>query len=199
MSSRASDIILATIGPRQQERVFMFHFAQNAFLTLGVAMFCQAVALAAEPEAKTATPERAVSVDTARDRAVLLHNVYTATLFVMHDRYFHEERAIVPARALEDVFEELSKTSRVKSRWISVNTKPMSLNHEPKTEFEKEAARILGEGKESFELIKDGYYHRAASIPLGEGCISCHTGFFANAPKTPRYAALVFRIKVRAD
>ena len=40
------------------------------------------------------TPEDVprVSVAVARDRAKLLHEVYVATLHVMHDRYFHSGR-----------------------------------------------------------------------------------------------------------
>jgi hypothetical protein len=165
--------------------------AAAAALALGI----EAALLANEPKKDRADPPP-VSIEVARDRAQLLHNVYSATLHVMHERYFHDERAIVPARALEDVFEEMSQQSHVKARWISINTKPMSIHHEPKTEFEKHAAKAIGDSGESQEQIKDGYYYRAAPIPLGGGCISCHTGFFAGAPKSPRYAALVLKIKV---
>jgi hypothetical protein len=75
----------------------------------------------------------------------------------------------------------------------------MSIQHEPKTAFEKSAAKAIGEGRESLEQVQDGYYYRATPIPLGGGCISCHTGFFAGAPKSPRFAALVLRIKVQDE
>src|SRR5690349_1357010 len=81
----------------------------------------------AEPEGASADTSR-VTVEIARDRARLLHDVYSSTLHVMHERYFHDERAIVPARALEDVFADLARQSKVKARWISVNTKPMSVS-----------------------------------------------------------------------
>lgn len=146
--------------------------------------------------AETVADESRVSVEVARDRAKVMHDVYSATLEVMHDRYFHDERAIVPARALEDVFAELDKQSHVKARWISVNTKPMSIQHEPKSDFEKKAAEAIAAGKSELELVENGYYQRAGAIPLSAGCVSCHTGFFSGAPKSPRFAALVIRIPI---
>jgi hypothetical protein len=153
-----------------------------------------AVMVRAEGEEKDSQPRVAVSV--ARDRAKVMHDVYAATLEVMHDRYFHDDRAIVPARALEDVFAELAKQSAVKANWIAVNTKAMSINHEPKTNFEKQAATELAAGKDEYELIEKGVYQRAAPIALTGGCVSCHTGFFSGAPKSPRFAGLVITIPV---
>ena len=149
----------------------------------------------AEPVAPVEDAKQ-VSVETARDRAVLLQNVYVATLHVMHERYFHDERAIVPARALEDVFKELDRQSKVNARWISVNTKPMSISHEPKSAFEKQAAKEIADGKETVELVENGLYQSAVAIPLSSGCVSCHTGFFGGQPKSPRYAALVISMPV---
>jgi hypothetical protein len=148
------------------------------------------------PGAPADTPER-VPVEVARDRAKLMHRVYAATLDVMHDRYFHGDRAMVPARAMEDVFMDVARGSEIKARWISVNTKAMSLNHEPKSEFEKQVAKRIGDGEESVETTDQGYYWRAAAIPLGDGCISCHTGFFTGPPKSPRYAALIIGMPIR--
>lgn len=155
---------------------------------------------AAEPPGKAGDSSVAasprVSVEVARDRAKLLHEVYTATLDVIHERYFHGERAVVPARALEDVFAEVERKYNVEARWIAVNTKAMSLNHEPKGEFEKDAAAALAKGETEFERIEKGEYRRAAPILLHAECVSCHTAFFTQVPKTPRYAGLIIRLPV---
>jgi hypothetical protein len=168
--------------------------------------FSIASRLPAEEPASTktadATPEIApvsVAVAVARDRAQLLHDVYTSTLEVMHARYFHGERATVPARALEDVFADMDRKSQVQARWIAVNTKAMSLNHEPKSEFEKRAAAELAKDKEEFEQIENGVYRRAAPIALHADCVSCHTAFFTQPPKTPRFAGLIISMPVKAD
>jgi len=140
--------------------------------------------------------EGAVSVATARQNAKLMHNIYASTLETMHHHYFRVNRAILPARALEEVFEDIEAQSKVKAKWIAVNTKAMSVNHEAKSAFEKKAAAALTAGKEEFELVEDGYYRRAAAIPLGAGCVRCHTGHFGGEPKSPRFAALVISVPV---
>lgn len=140
-----------------------------------------------------------VTIEVARDRAKVMHSVYEATLDVMHHRYFHRERSVVPARAMEDVFSEMKRQLQIEARWISVNLKPMSIDHEPVSEFEKLAAREIADGKTELDLIEDGYYRRAGVIPLGSGCVSCHAGLFKEANRTPKYAALVISVPIASD
>jgi len=147
-------------------------------------------------EVAEAAESKRVTVEVARDHAKLMHSIYKATLDVMHDRYFHADRAVVPARAMEDVFLELKRQSDVQARWISANLKPMSVSHKPETKFEKQAAKEIGNGKPDVEIVEDGFYRRAGAIPIGSGCISCHSGFFKNPSKKPKFAALVISIPV---
>lgn len=177
-------------------------------------VLCIAVGLCAEPPESEATNAKSnvsqgsksnvedkarVSVVVARDRAQLMHDLYAATLDVMHERYFHGDRAIVPARALEDVFSEIKRRSHVDARWISVNLKAMSLNHEPTSDFEKRAAKEIANGKAELEIVEDGYYRRAGAIRLGDGCISCHLGFSQDISKTPRFVGLVISVPINSD
>jgi hypothetical protein len=140
-----------------------------------------------------------VSIAVARDRAQLMHDIYSATLDVMHERYFHGDRAMVPARAMEDIFSEIEQKSNTQARWISVNLKAMSVDHEPHSAFEKQAARELARGKTEVESIADGYYRRAGAIPLTRGCISCHGGFFKAPSKKPKFAGLVISIPIHNE
>ena len=140
-----------------------------------------------------------VSLETARDRARILHASHLATLEAMHKFYFRTDHAVLPARAMEDVFADMAKETKVRARWISVNTKAMSVQHEPKSEFEKEAAAVLSDGKKEFEQVKNGYYHRAGGIPLGNGCVHCHTKLFGGMPNSPRFAGLVISIPVTTE
>jgi hypothetical protein len=149
-------------------------------------------AVAAQPD----DSEKRVTVAEARERAKLMHNIYAATLDVMHHHFFRRDRSVLPARAMEDVFAEMDKQSNIKAGWISVNTKAMSIHHEPKNDFEKQAAKAIAAGKGEFELVEKGYYHRAGAIPLGAGCVSCHTGFFAKTPQTQRFAGLVISVPI---
>ena len=157
--------------------------------------------LHADPPAgkeKAAAPagEQRVSVAVAKDRAKLMHGIYGATLDVVHHHYFRRDRAVLPARALEDVFAEIDRQSNIQTRWIAVNTPAMSIDHEPGTAFEKKAAEELAAGKAEYVRVEKGYYHRAAPIPLGTGCVGCHTRSFTEPPKTPRLAGLVISIPV---
>jgi hypothetical protein len=93
---------------------------------------------------------KGVTVAEARERAKLMHNIYAATLDAMHHHFFRRERSVLPARAMEDVFAEMEKQSKIKAGWISVNTKAMSINHEPKNDFEKQAAKAIAAGKGEF-------------------------------------------------
>jgi hypothetical protein len=130
-----------------------------------------------------------------------MHDIYETTLDVMHRHFFRSDRSVLPARAMEDVFSEMARQSSVQARWISVNTKAMSIHHEPETDFEKQAAQEIAAGKENFELVEKGYYQRAGRIPLGVGCVGCHTKLFSS-PSTstsPRFAGLVIRIPVNDE
>jgi len=172
------------------------------FVPLGfVGLLGVAVVNSADPSAPaSASPvakEQAATVDSARERAKLVHQIYATTLDVMHERYFRNDRSTIPARAMEDVFAEVARTTKIDARWIGVNAKTMGINHEPKDEFEKSAARAIGTGKEEYEAIENGIYRRAEGIPLAVGCLTCH-GSFGMVPKTPRFAGLVINIPLEA-
>ena len=140
-----------------------------------------------------------VPVEVARDRAKIMHDVYEATLDVIHHRYFHRDKVVVPARAMEDIFSAIKRQSDIEARWISVNLKAMSVDHEPESEFEKKAAKVIADGKSELDVVEDGYYRRARAIPLSGGCVSCHAGLFKDATTTPKYAALVISVPVITD
>ena len=167
-------------------------------------VLCTAVSLQADPptaegKPKSATPkpaEERVTVAEARRQARLMHQMHSATLAVLHHHYFRREGAVLPARAMEDMFEELEEQSKIKARGIAVNTPPMSINHKPESPFEKKAAEEIAAGKDEYERVEDGQYKRAGVIPLGLGCVGCHTKLFQTTAKTPRFAGLVISIPV---
>jgi hypothetical protein len=149
------------------------------------------------PQAPTAEGVERVSVAEARARARLMHQIYAASLDAIHHYYFRSERPTLPARALEDVFAEINDQSRIQTRWIAVNTPAMSINHEPRSDFEKKAAAQLAAGKPDYDRVEDGFYRRAGAIPLGAGCVGCHTRFATAPTRTPRFAGLVISIPVK--
>jgi len=58
------------------------------------------------------------------------------------------------------------------------------------------AAKAIAAGKGEFEVVEDGYYRRVGAIPLGAGCVNCHTGFFSKSPQTQRFAGLVISVPI---
>ena len=178
-------------------------------------LFAAGVSFGQEASGGTSAPERkdqpavpapapakageSAAVAAARERAKLLHDVYSTTLDVMHRHYFRPERAVLPARAMEDVFEDMAMLSKDKVRWIAVNTPAMSIQHKPSTEFEKKAAAELSAGKEEYELVENGVYQRAGAIPLRLSCVGCHTKHLSGPVKSPRFAGLVISIPLKAE
>ena len=152
-------------------------------------------AIAAAPSAA----ELEATVTAARERAKLLHDVYSTTLDAIHHHYFRRDDSVIPARAMETVFEGMAGLSGTMANWISVNTPAMSTDHKPRTEFEKTAAAELTAGKEAYELVGKHFYRRAARIPLGSNCIGCHAGMLATTNKSPSWAALVISIPLHAE
>lgn len=138
-----------------------------------------------------------LTLEVARDRATVMQEVYVATLDMLHQRYFHRDRSLLPARAMHDIFDQLERRSHVQARWISASLPPMSNDHKPESEFEKRAAKEITAGSPQLEILEDGYYRRAVAVPLGGGCVGCHQGRARN-PSKQHFAGLVVSIPVRA-
>jgi len=137
-----------------------------------------------------------LSIDQARDRARLLHDVSIAALESMHRTYFQREKSIIPSFVMEDVFGQVKRQWKVEAHWIAVNMKAMSVDHEPKTPFEKQAAREIAAGETAYEEIENGIYRRAGAVPLGAACVNCHGGFFRDPGNAPKYAGLVISLRI---
>ena len=140
---------------------------------------------------------RLISVDEARERARILHDVYEATLRTIHSRYFKENSGVpIPSRAMEEVFSRVTRRTKVKARWIAVNSQAMDLDHEPADDFEKAAVRVLSAGGQEFEQVENGMYRRATPIALLDSCLKCH----APPPirvTNARFAGLVIAMPVK--
>jgi hypothetical protein len=149
----------------------------------------------AADDAKKPAPE--LTVEEARRQAKLLHSTYEATLHTVHREYFREaSRTPVPARVLEDIFDWVDQETQGETRWISVNTEAMSIEHNPKSEFEKQAAKVLATGEEEFEQIESGMYRRAGAITLFASCLRCHESGLTQLQTKRRVAGLVISLPV---
>ncbi|QDV48954.1 c-type heme family protein [Gimesia fumaroli] len=135
------------------------------------------------------------SVEAAREQARLLHDTLHSTLLIVHRKYYREDEKLpIPSSVLDDVFEEMQRTRNIKFRWISVNAEAMNIDHEPKTEFEKQAAEALSSGKKEFEQVEKGVYRHVGTICLPSQCLKCH---MPNRRSTAtRFAGLIISLPV---
>lgn len=151
-------------------------------------------------EAEDKKPESVLTVDEARRQAKLLHSTYEATLHTVHREYFREGgRTPIPARVLEEVFYWVDEETHGETRWIAVNTEAMSIDHNPESEFEKQAAKVLSTGEEEFEQVEDGMYRRAGAITLFASCLKCHESALTQLRTKRRVAGLVINIPVKGN
>ena len=135
-------------------------------------------------------------VRAAREQARLLHEALHSTLLIVHQKYYREDEKLpIPSSVLDEVFEHLQETRDIKFRWISVNAEAMNIDHEPKTEFEKQAAEALADGKTEYEQVEKGVYRHAGTICLPSQCLKCH---MPNRRSTAtRFAGLVISLPVK--
>lgn len=144
---------------------------------------------------KVALEDVASSAVEARGRAKLLHECLHGSLQYVHREYFREDEGLViPAVTMKSVFRDLAATRGVKVRWMAVNARAMSVDHEPADAFEKEAAKVIGEGSEFHEAVEGGKYRYAGTITLHGECLKCHLP--ARSSNKARAAAVVISMPI---
>jgi len=149
-------------------------------------------------EEVTETNNAPDSASEARTRARMLHEAFHGSLQIMHRDYFREdEKLTLPAKSLEDVFEEMARTQKVELRWIAVDTKAMSVAHRPKTDFEHAAVKALANGKKEFETIESDSYRFAGKIRLSAHCLKCHAP--SRTSNDDRAAGLIITMPLRKN
>ena len=168
----------------------MFAIALRA---VAVSLALSAFALADEPKPAEERPLPAAAE--ARARAEILHEALHATLQVVHHAYFREDDGTpIPAATLREVFREMSQRQKVELRWLAVNAQAMNVDHQPRDEFEKNAAKAIASGQDSYELAASGTYRRAGLITLGSECLKCHLP--SRTSNKSRAAALVITMPI---
>lgn len=173
------------------------------FVVCGLALLpagvCAVEARAETPATAAAAKEQPLpTVDEARRRAEILHEAMHATLQVVHLQYFREDEGLaIPAATLRSVFRELGRRQGVELRWLAVNAQAMNTDHEPRTDFEKEAAAKLTAGATSHEQTDGGTYRRVGAIVLESECLKCHQP--TRTDTRPRTAGLLIAMPVAGE
>lgn len=167
----------------------------NCFLIVYVGTSC-----VADDGSKTEVDEKpfqeAASVEEARSRAYLLHETIHDLLHVVHRDFFDADESIkIPSHSFEDVFAGLKRGYGVQLHWLAVDARAMNVDNEPKTEFERNAVKVLSKGKKRFENVDMGSYRFAGRIHLPSQCLKCHLP--SRSSNTPRSAGLVITIPLK--
>jgi hypothetical protein len=174
----------------------LFTIALAAWLILGADNSGTAHASEGEVTPVQSGEDAPTTISEARARARLLHETVHGTLQVMHRDFFHEDDgSLIPSRSLEDVFAELFRNYQVEVRWLAVSAEAMSIDHKPKSEFEKQAVRALAAGKQEFEITQQGLYRHAGLIRLSSQCLKCHAP--RRSSTDDRAAGLVISIPLK--
>jgi hypothetical protein len=151
-----------------------------------------------QPEAASNASGALPSLEVARGQARLLHETIHTTLRMVHHQYYREdERLMLPAAALRHVFAELARRQQVELRWLAVNAHAMNVDHNARTEFEKQAVAALSEGQPSYELADGAAFRHVGAIALTAECLKCHVPNRASTKE--RIAGLVITIPYQGE
>lgn len=135
------------------------------------------------------------SIETARQIATILHESMHSALQITHDRYYREDEGLmIPAAALQEVFDEIESKRKITLRWLVVEGQAMNIDHEANDDFEKAAVKALISGKASHEETTATIYRRAAPITLSNHCLKCHVPDRRNT--NDRKAGLIVSIPI---
>ncbi len=155
----------------------------------------------AAPSDRPASPAEGtapVTLNEARGQARLLHETIHTTLQIVHRQYYREDEGLaLPASTLETVFDELEASRNIKLHWLAVDAQPMSVDHKPRNDFEKNAVAALKAGQESFELAEGAVFRHVGVITLSNQCLKCHLP--ARRSTKARKAALVITLPLKHD
>jgi len=178
-----------------KSRLFL-SLAAGGIISTALVLHADAPAVS-ESEASIETSP-SLTVEEARQQARLLQTNYEATLHVIHRRYFDaDEKQMIPAKALEDVFRLVDEGTGRSTRWIAVSTPAMNVDNKPQPGFEEAAAEALRSGQKEFETVEGNVYHRAGAIKLFASCLRCHESGLTKQITKDRVAALVMTIPLR--
>lgn len=163
-----------------------------------IALLAVAVPAAHAQEGDEPMFEAPRTIEEARSRAKLLHEMAHGALQVMHRDFFDEESLhAIPSASLEDVFSEMSRAHGVSMKWMNAGTDVVNVDHQPEDSFERGAAKRLAAGKPFVERVTADRYRFVGRIRLASQCLKCHVKRRNN--NEPRFAGLSISMPFRSD
>lgn len=122
------------------------------------------------------------AVARTREKIQMLDDAYKAAVIHITDTYVKAQETAPAARVARKVFNHMEQKGWHSARLIDVTGKPINQFNAAKTEFEKQAAGEIKNGKGYFDqvAVKDGkpVLRAATVVPVVmKQCITCHPGY----------------------
>jgi hypothetical protein len=149
---------------------------------------------------QTATASDA-AVERTRRQVRMLDDLYKTAVVFITETYVHTETDVSAGTAAVKLFDAMRKKEWHDARLLDATNNPYDDNNVPRDEFEKEAVKLMAEGKKDYaeriETVEGVRYLRAVTpIPVvSQKCVMCHP-HYADAKPGHAIGAISYRLKI---
>ncbi len=177
----------------------LFSYCMGMALLILACFSCTADEATLPPTEQSVAPAvvapKAITQDEARRQAQLLHTAIHSMLQRVHHGLYREDEGLpLPAAVFRESFADIEAEHDIKLRWLAIEGQAMNTDHQPVSDFEKQAAEALKSGELAHEEVRDGTYRRAGRILLANDCLKCHVP--DRRSTKPRTAGLIIAIPI---
>jgi len=125
--------------------------------------------------APVVAPQR-YSLPEAERLVGMLNDFYQLNIRQIHHTYV-KEATVAPAGAVtREIMRDMTEKGWPVSHWLSVNGKALNPANRARDRFEREAARRLRAGAETYAEIEANTLRTVTRVNLDGPCIRCHFG-----------------------
>jgi len=130
-----------------------------------------------EPQVKA---EADPALERTREQVKMLDDLYKSAVVSITKRYVVKEDTQPAIMVAKDVFGAMRKQGWHSAKLVDATGEPLNDANAPKTDFEKEAARVINSGKSYFDqVVGEGKNRRllaATVVPVVmQKCADCHS------------------------
>jgi Protein of unknown function (DUF3365) len=119
------------------------------------------------------------AVERTRDQVKMLDDLYKTAVVSITKRYVGEQEKQPAIKVAQDIFGAMRKQGWHSAKLVDATGEPLNEDNAPRTDFEKEAARVINSGKPYFDRVvgkgKDRRLLAATVVPaVMKRCTDCH-------------------------
>ena len=119
------------------------------------------------------------ALERTRERVKMLDDLYKNAVVSITKRYVNDQDEQPAIMVAQDVFASMRKQGWHSAKLVDATGEPVNEGNAPKTDFEKEAARVINSGKAYFDrVVGEGKDRRllAATVVtvVMQKCAKCH-------------------------